>query len=489
MVRADRRTNTNLFFALAAFLYGISFWSTSAVDPDLGWHLLGGEYVSRTGTVPRLDFINLFNSEWHDYHWLAQLGMARVFEFGGFPAMMVLLGVSVALCFSGAIFTAQSAVRGVTLSATMLIGVVITILGLSSIVSHRPQIFALAVLMWSLGLLVVRKKFRFEILIQFALTALLVNMHVYWVFIPTLWFFYRVAGASSYRAALHGASGLIVLLFAPLLSPYGLIETYALLKEYTQTPEILNRTLLEFKSSLNDDGAPRWILLASLVAVSRGLHWKVIKIRRGDFFSAVLGGVLAVMKVKFIGVFAVLSVPLMVRVWPRVLVLPEIFVTYGTEARRTVAVAVICGSVLYAAFNTPLKTYDGAVLKYFYPIDACQTVAQEIKEAGYSRRARVLTSFDYGGWCSWQMLRTLQPEQVGVTADGRTQGLSNDYYKKLFDLFQVKGEWLTTLKDWDLDFAVVSKNSPLAQFMALAPQAWTLIFQDGEHAVFKVVRQ
>jgi hypothetical protein len=75
-----------------------------------------------------------------------------------------------------------------------------------------------------------------------------------------------------------------------------------------------------------------------------------------------------------------------------------------------------------------------------------------------------------------------------VMADGRTQGKGGEYYQQLFDLFALKGAWLSTLSAWRPDFAVVSKDKALAQFMALAGNAWTLVYQDGNFALFRARR-
>ena len=52
--------NVRLLYPLA-FLFALGTWAHPADDYDLGWHLLGGEYIAVNHALPTSDFINAFN--------------------------------------------------------------------------------------------------------------------------------------------------------------------------------------------------------------------------------------------------------------------------------------------------------------------------------------------------------------------------------------------------------------------------------------------
>lgn len=494
-----QRNPTSLLLILSLFLYGVSFWSFSPVDPDLGWHLLGGEWTSKTGAPPYTDFINVFGTLWHDYHWLAQLVMFKVYAWLGFPGEMIGLGLVMGglavLLGSVSKLAAPRALKFIP----PITPLILSFLAIGSVTSHRPQLFALLLLAVGQVVILSRINRTIEVGLFLTLTAVCANIHVYWVFLPLLWCIYRVG--ITYRK--EGFAWVVlkvgILCAGGLISPYGLLaplfgwelsfttalSNYVLLLDYVFLPPSLAVQISEFRSSLADSGVPRWVLLLSIVVVARwGGRW-LLRGRKGDLFAYVIGLLLAISKVKFIALFGVLGLPLHTRVVLHIArEFPEIRATFFRYLTPTLLASTTILS-LYAVQALPTFTYHLEDLSIMYPIRGCREIAELSTDV---ESVKVLTSFDHGGWCRWAMGQHSPKLNSRVFIDGRTQGRDEAYFNAAFNLFAMKGNWLHTLQSWNPDYAVLAKETPLAQFMALAPNQWHILSQDDNFVLFRAVK-
>src|SRR5690242_5609232 len=90
--------------AAALFLPVMALSTTFITDTDVFWHLASGDWVRRTGTIPRSDpfSFTVLGHRWVDIHWLFQVALSFVHEKGGWRALELLrsaliLGVFAAL--------------------------------------------------------------------------------------------------------------------------------------------------------------------------------------------------------------------------------------------------------------------------------------------------------------------------------------------------------------------------------------------------------
>ena len=495
----SQRNTATLLLTLSLFLYGVSFWSFSPVDPDLGWHLLGGEWTSNTGTPPYTDFINVFGTFWHDYHWLAQTAMFKVYSWFGFPGEMVGLGLVMGTLavLLGAVGK-LSAPRGLTFIPPIT-PLIFSLLVIGSITSHRPQLFALILLVAGQLILLSRINRTAEVALFLLLTGVCANVHVYWVFLPLLWCLYRVEKTYHQQGLALVLANVGIISAGGLLSPYGLfaplfgweftlstvLSNYAVLLDYAFLPPSLAAQISEFRSSLVDPGVPRWALLVSIVIFARwGGRW-LRNGRKGDLWAYMVGLLLAMSKVKFIALFGVLALPLHIRVVLHIArEYPGIREKFLRYLKPSLLVC-IAGLLLHAVQTFPTFTYQAEDLSTMYPLRGCREIASLSRETS---SVTVLTSFDHGGWCRWAMAQHAPLLNSRVFIDGRTQGRDEPYFKAAFNLFAMKGEWLKTLQLWNPDYAVLAKDTPLAQFMALAPNQWHMLSQDDNFALFQAVK-
>jgi hypothetical protein len=279
--------------------------------------------------------------------------------------------------------------------------------------------------------------------------------------------------------------GILAPLFGWELTLHTVLSNYTVLLDYAFLPPSLAAQISEFRSSLADPGVPRWVLLVSIVVIARwGGRWLLIG-RTGDLWAYLIGLLLAISKVKFIAIFGVLALPLHMRVVLHIAQefqgIKAIFIRYFHPAMVVITVTL----ALNAVKTFPTFTYKAEDLSTMYPIRSCAQIADMSTEVA---SVTVLTSFDHGGWCRWAIEQHAPTLKSRVFVDGRTQGRDEDYFKAVFDLFAMKGEWLKTLQSWNPDYAVLSKDTPLAQFMGLAPNQWQMLSQDHNFALFRAVK-
>ena len=477
---------------LLAVAWGLSLWGVPAHDPDLGWHLLGGRWILEHGAVPRADFINLFRREWHDYHWLAQVLLAWVYEHGGYTLLRVTLGLLGVALFLALVGLALRARRG-TLSPYTTLIVLSGFVLIQEIATIRPQMLALLLLALA-SILLVQRPAWFELPVLFVVTVIGVNVHVYWVFIPYLWFLYRVTPRLVRRSApssLYAWGGMFLLGGAGLISPYGVwgtppdwagvLSNYALVWDYLTMPEVLKNSINELRSGVGRTGWVQLILLSYLAFFSRTARWRRFLADAGAGLAAITGFVLAVLGIKYVAVTAIFVLPYLIR-HP----LP------CTVGRRTFVRPLVVGCLALATVGAyrswityPFTHPNDARIDDFVPYSACHALARlPMKQRNDSQTIRVLTHFNHGGWCRWALYESDPTTDYRVTTDNRTQGIPGEHFERSFDLFGAKRGWLGTLAEWDPDVAVVQKDYPLAQFMGLSPDRWRKVFEDNLFVIF-----
>jgi hypothetical protein len=448
--------------------------------------------------VPSADFINSFNPIWHDYHWLGQLAMYGLYSLGGYRLLAVGLAALMTSLFLllGVIIRAnRAACRSAAVASLFLL---YSAALLSQIAQMRPQMIALAALAGGTSILLGAPR-RWELPVLFALTAVVANLHVYWIFFPILWFSYRCVPRMFRTRGISGAEawgGLVLLSSAAFLSPYGIflqgkgmpgvLMNYALLYEYLDVPSVLRSTVGEFRSTFAMPGPGFYLLLAALVLFLRNLRPRRLLARPGSALLGVATFCLAARSAKYVGLFAILGLPLLLDTQAAFVArfLARADLTLGGKRGTRAAVAAAITAALVALWPGGMPN-DRAALAEIYPLGACEALPS-LKLAPRAGRdhPRVLTHFDFGGWCRWFAFQKSPDVDLRVTTDNRTQGVPGEFYTASLDLYFLRHDWLRTLQQWAPDAAIVRKDFPLAQFLALARDRWTLRYEDETWAVF-----
>lgn len=475
-----------LLYVLAIAL-GLSAWTRQIVDPDLGWHLLGGEWIVTHKQVPSADFINTFNHTWRDYHWLAQIVLYKVYTLGGFPLLRILH----ALISMSLLLTVVSVLMRVTRHKPASIVSILTVVFSWSILfrvsSPRPQIMALLLIALSLRELL-KKPSSQELFKIGLLTILLVNIHVYWCFIPVLWMCYRLLPALLRGKPDFGYAllGFILLLALGMVSPYG-YQNYLLLWEYLWMPNELSKLIAEFQPSLTRGG--NLLVAIPLYAIFMILAFKPQRylIHIGDWLCALLTLGLAIHSVKYAGLLAVLGIPLLSRNLGALL-RRRIKIGASREKVATLgifALLLLPTVILLIVFFPLISSHrDEPALYASFPLRACHALSQHNFETKTRNHIRVLTHFDHGGWCRWALQQARPDIDFRVTTDGRTQDAEVQNILISFALYAGKVTASTVLNEWRPDAIVVKRGSPFElEFFASLKTDWKSIYEDASFRV------
>lgn len=483
-------------FAIA-FFSGLSFWSQPPFDPDLGWHLFGGAEIFREHRVPSSDLINSFSTRWHDYHWLAQILMYAVFRLSSY------FGLSIALGFvTGLTLTAVAAIayRRNQIFRSPLLTVVAILFAAALLVkvsSVRPQAIALLIIALSL-LQVSARETRGELVLLFLAAVLCANVHVYWVFVPIVYGIYRVIPAWTLRGSTPGkrwqkAGACALLCSAAFISPYGLfqhngwaLENYALIFDYLLMPEYLREMIGELKGSFSAGGSTPYLLCVAIAIFFRGFKRSDLRAERSNFIAALFGTILAIRAIKFLAIFSLLAFPYFLTCLVRVTRgLRTESLRPGTRASYGILSALLALSVGYSFSVFPRSGGFAEELDKYLPFRACARIADlPLTPSNGRDHVRVLTHFNYGGWCRWIMYHEAPQKDLRVTTDGRTQWFPPELFSRALDLYNARYEWLQTLRSWQPDAVLVSRDKPLANVLALAQKDWKLVYEDSSFAVF-----
>ena len=485
-----------ILFYLGALAIGLSFWMLPANDPDLGWHLTGGGWIVQSGALAQDDIVNTFSAFWHDYHWLGQIALYKLYSVGGYETLRIALGLTMAALFLVVVNIILRSSRGRIDLVTILFFLATFVL-IRHVTSVRLQALSLLAFALTLQRLIQAPR-KWELPYLFVLTVITVNIHVYWVLIPFLWLLYR-ALPRLYRkrtsSSSYAWSGFLLLCLAGFVSPYGLIPAgielpspllnYAVLWDYLTMPLKLKETIGEFRGSLASEQFTPWVVLLVLVYMVRSFSLKHAKVRLPQFLTALVFGFLAIRGLKFVSLFAVGMLP-----WCISLRRDLFGANLTTSARLSspllsalLAIGVTSSYIHYPGrFDNDDQIYD------YCPIDACRAIS-DLNFDSKRGHVRVLTHFNYGGWCRWAAFEKDSTLDLRVTTDGRTQGIPPEHFLRSYDVFNLKGDWFRILRTWNPDVVLAHKSSALANFMIFATSHWHLAYQDRNFAVFTPVKK
>ncbi len=479
------------YLYLLAFIIGLSFWHWPTFDPDLGWHLLGGKLTLLNGKVPDIDIINTFNQNWLDYHWLAQIIFFKIYNSFGYIGLQIFHGITCA--FIGVsllklIFIIQ---KNNNTFLSSLIVLTICMLLLNEVSAVRPQIFAILIIINVFSLLLSNKCHKTELALSFLAAIVLCNMHVYWIFIPFLWLtlrvFPRYIDNDSFSLG-YAWGGFLLIATAALLSPYGILPfgpenkfilaNYALIWDYLLMPGELRNYINEMKPGLAGSHiiGLSFIFIVSTVIIY--LREKSYKKNYLYFILFFISGILFIRGLKFVSIFTVLSTPIFTIAFHNL--------NFDIRFKK---IATIFFFLLLAFFSyktiVNFPTDESIQRSEGLPIEACSKIPTlNIQPRNGRKHVRVLTHFNYGGWCRWQMYEKDPNFDGRVTTDGRTQFVNPKHFTKQYKLHALKLGWFETLKKWDPDIYLVHIDTGLAQFLIKAQSNWKLVHQDNFFALF-----
>lgn len=497
---------TDLAFLMPLiFLFGkLDGARTLLGDGDTGWHIRAGEWMLRTGSVPRLDLFSYTMPErsWYAWEWLADVLLALAHNAAGLAgvalAACVLIGLTFALLFRLVRFK----------TGNVLIAAAMTLLATAGSSLHwlaRPHLFTL--LFVTICLFVVERARRRSaklLAILPALTLLWTQLHGGF-FCGILILLAYGAGelaraattphAAERRAALARfkpyALAALGCLAATFVNPYGWrlhVHVIRYLSDKWQFTHIMEFLSISFQNPVARNYFEPMLLLGVAAA-----FWH-LRARRFEYVFLLAGWAhLGLMSARNIPIFMIVAAPVvgmaMVE-WAEVLSRAEVAAWIAAAARKVresaASVAVIDGlprlhaasaaavaliALLLLAPSPPRK-FKAEYDRKAYPAAALESM----QRAGYTER--VFTDDEWGDY----LIYRLYPTRVFV--DGRSDFYGSQFDQRYLDALMVKHGWDRTLADYGVRTVLLQVDCPLAGALK-HDRRWRVEYDDGIAIVFR----
>jgi len=452
------------------------------LDPDLFWHLRVADEIARQPfprpLVDDLSFASL-KTPWTPYSWLAELGMKRLWDAGGYRAAVVALSLmSASLVSLIALIALEWSIAQCGRPRYLAAEIAAFAGGFLALpyLSFRPVTAALVLLAAAVWLLVRDRRMdekSHAVWLVIPLTALLVNIHLYAIFVPlaVLGLFLGTAGRSG-RYAILAAASLTACAATPMLP--GVVRT----AWHYQFSDVMVGAHVIAEMQPFYHGPLGGVAAAIALIVIGSALWNR-RVMSAVAWLWMIGSAIALLRLgRFAPIFAIFAVPTLAAT------LPELndAVLGRRWVRGTLAVALLAGCVRIAfglpAANVPLSQWINrmGVDNSGYPTAAADFVQTHVP----AHTHRVISEFTWGGYLEWRLGSRWQ-----VLMDGRTQLFSEQFWRMLYlGSEQDRKAYLATIT---ADAAVVSAQG--SEFRrSLLELGWRVVYADQRAQVLQPSR-
>jgi len=481
-----------ILFAIALFTMAVR----ETLDPDMWWHLRTGEAIL-AGGIPTHDIFSftVTEHEWVTHEWGSQVIMWLIYKVAGLPGLIVIFALLIALTH----WLLYLSCEGRPYLAAFL--VLLSAITSAIVWGARPQIFNL--LLTAVFLLIIerwRKAVKSEaqpprFLLWWlpVLTGLWANLHSGYLLGIVLIGTYAVGeglqrwfhseddapdrgGALSRAAVRHLFIIAFASFIAAVINPSG--------------PELWIYPFLTLGSPAMQAYIQEWhspnfhlsYFWPFVVMMGVGvLSWLYSPKRPswGDyllFFGTAAAGLISA---RNIPLFSLIATPVIARhllgAFENTRAYP---ILSGQQADSSpnhtliglnwvVLVLALFGAFIWTA-NTIINNEEEIGLRF--PV----TAVDYLEESGLAQQ-RGYNSYNWGGYLIWR--------GVPVFVDGRADVYGDDflfYYRLTFEL---QGNWQDPLNDFDVDYVIMERGSPLAVVLAQT-DGWQEVYHDDLATIF-----
>jgi hypothetical protein len=469
-------------FAIALFTLAVR----ETLDPDMWWHLRTGETIVASG-IPTHDVFTFTvpDHEWVTHEWLSQVFMWLVYVAAGLPGLILVFALLIAVTF-GLLYACS--VGRPYLAAFVVLLAAIT----SAIVwGARPQIFNL--LMTAAFVFIVervkQKKW---------------TLRSFWA-LPVLMLFW---------ANLHSG----YLLGIVLLGTYAVGEAaqrlWAQPDEHTLPWTAVRRLALMavisfLVAGINPSGPALWIYpfftLGSSAMQAYIQEWHSPNFHLTYFWpfplmagAAVSGWIVGqkrptltdlllfmgtaaagLLSARHIPLFAIVSTPIVARAWYHAAVGTRVYPLFSEAVSSRVPspimkmlnwiVLLLAVVTAFVWTATKIMSNETAVAAR-YPVAAVDFLEQSglAESRGYN-------SYNWGGYLIWR--------RIPVYVDGRADVYGDEFLFFYRRAFEVREDWERPLNEYDVDYVIMERASPLAVVLA-THDGWAEAYRDDIAQVF-----
>lgn len=186
----QRITQYMLLFSVFILLFATYFHSISAVTQDLGRHILMGEIIWETQSVPKTNLLSYTNASFPfiNHHWLSEVFFFLIYSLSGFNGTLLVTAICSITAFLLLFFHALKKADAITVSFVSFLSLGI----LYERTDVRPESFSM--LLFALFLFILfqnREKETKWLFVLIPLQFLWTNMHVYFIIgIVTVFLFF-----------------------------------------------------------------------------------------------------------------------------------------------------------------------------------------------------------------------------------------------------------------------------------------------------------
>ncbi|MCP4417857.1 MAG: hypothetical protein GY805_14630 [Chloroflexi bacterium] len=478
-------TTKRLFVALFAIaLFTMAIRET--LDPDMWWHLRTGEIILQNG-IPTQDAFSFTvpNNAWVTHEWLSQLIIWLVYLAGGLPGLILFFAALITLTFwllylacMGRPYFAAFAVLLAAITSAIVWGV-------------RPQIFNL--LLTAVFILIVERvkdgKWRVRALWWLPLLTLIwANLHsgyllgivllgTYvlgdmaqrWLAIPTertlsataVFHLFGVT-ITSFLAAAANPSGVELWIYPFLTLGSGAMQAY--IQEWL-SPDFHQTFFLPFAAMLAL-GVLGWVFNKNRPTITELLLF--------------LGtGAAGLLSARHIPLFAIVATPIIVRHWLNAASgsrLNSLLSNYQVETAvkplfATLNVLLLILGLATAVFWASSKIDNNeTAIAARYPV-----AAADFLETSGLAETRGYNSYNWGGYLIWR--------GIPVFVDGRADVYGDPFLFLYRQTFEVQPTWQEPLQQYDVDYVLMERGSPLTAVLTASPN-WQSAYQDDVAQIF-----
>jgi hypothetical protein len=450
---AEKRTRLgfSLAIGLIALMAVAKVVMFDTLDPDCFWHLRVAQQLNTDGIGPLVDRLSFASAltPWTPYSWLAELGMRWIWQAAGWRGAVATQAILQAMfvIFLAAACRARSRAPRAHLGPQgpgltepgALQAVVATLFGtLLSLpyLSFRPVTAALAALSFCAWILIRDRRSGERSRAVWLLApaaALIVNLHLYAVFVP-LWVCALLLGAAWERRALNSpvdrieanrrieryAVLFLLTLGACALTPM-LPGALGAALHYQFSDVMVRGTVISEMQPFYSGVAGR-IAAGFVVAFMACVTFNHRKLRSGEILWLLVSCLLLLRLGRFAPVFAIAAAPIAAATLPSL-------------SDRLLGRTALCGAMAFIlalgvarVFNTfpersmPLSAWlnrHGPDTPG-YPCAAADFVSARVTPAS----GRLINEFSWGGYLEWRL-----GDKYQTLLDGRTQLFVPDFWK------------------------------------------------------------
>jgi len=472
---------------LGAFLFVIR----PIEDPDFWWHIKTGQLILQDKEIPFVDDYSFSanGKPWIAHEWLSEVIMYGTFKAGGIAFTVILFAFLALTAFTLSIFRSENRINLYAIGGALLLGFILS----TPVLWARPQIFTLlnaSIFIFLLDRFI--KTERIRNLIPLPIIMLLwVNQHGAFIIGLGIIGIYILGLVSDHLISIVKAKDrfskiinksifilagtLIVCSLTIFINPNGS-------KIFLYPFQTVNDPSLQ---SVNQEWASpnfherTWIPLAVMYLSLIGFGLKAKKtISTTNIILCVVFGYLALLALKQVALFAIVSIPILADLISDVIP----FAPGNKQSKRIViplAVISITGIVVLIANSVfHLNEKQTAFMEQFFPVKAVEFIEKEGIEGKY-----IFNSYNWGGYLIWNMY----PQQK-VYIDGRCDMYGADFVTRFVDIYTTKPGWENALKSDKIEYVLVEPNTYLA-FGLLEQPEWKTIFSDEVSVLFQYNNQ